>query len=95
MAECDVATCELRAGEVDLAPEDTGSEKSPRSKRTPLKSELLACQEGPVSSSGCAVMTRTTVWRTSRSGGKRRHHPPEQIIRKVANGKGCWPKAKK
>ena len=49
-----------------MPPENRASLKSPPSKTTPVKSKFRPCQDVAASSWRCAVITRMTVWRTSR-----------------------------
>ena len=53
-----------------VPPENLAPLKSPPSKTTPVKSKFRPCQDTAASALRCAVMTRMTVWRTSRLARK-------------------------
>ena len=53
-----------------VPPENLARLKSPPSKMMPEKSKFRPCQDTASSSLRCAVMTRMTVWRTSRLAWK-------------------------
>ena len=53
-----------------IPPENRAPSKSPPSKTTPVKSRFKPSQDTAASLLRCAVMTRMTVWRTSRMAWK-------------------------
>lgn len=65
--EVDLAAGELGAGEVDYAAGEVGEGEVTAVKDDPVKSKLRSCQDTAAPNWRWSVMTRTTVWWTSRA----------------------------